>query len=436
MKSLNSIILATIIALLTFHHSVYSESVSINLIKEGTVSGVEADGRLYLDAAIDEYMNIHLLWYSIRINHTSSKPEIDGPYYMKGTELGHRWTSPVNLADDVSDPAVYGLKEYPRIIAAGDTVGVYWTLNELNYKLSTDSGASWGPDVRSLDGVIGTKFCLKYDKGILYIAYSNRFGTYFSQSDNFGESWAEPIEIGPPLNIVGERSTTHMAISQNDIYVVGEAADQNRGDFTFSPCFYFMHGTDFGNRWDEPKLVDLSIYDNQIISKSSAVNLRIWQLKNKLLVSFIDNGLFYLKSDNEGSTWFAPQTTPAMPEVRQYDICSLGDESAIAFWVDYRNEIINQWDKKTPIELSATDQDPRLGNNDLFYSIIDDQGMSSAVQLTETGSYAGFLHDALFCDYKDPYIFVIWGGKAKISGSPFNEKEKSQIFFKIFKVDK
>jgi hypothetical protein len=293
---------------------------SLKLVPQSKVPG-----RFSLDAAVDGHGTIHLVWMSTVISPQFGRSASIGPFYQRGERLGKEWSSPQPFpGGEALKPG--NARSCPRVLAAGDTVAIFWTgEGGLVVKLSTNAGKSWAPEKFVLDGPLGSNYALLRHGGVLYLVYGGSMGAHFAESRDWGVIWTDPLPIGPPTARAQGWPSVALAVVGKTIQVVGEVADQGVGHGLYNPRFYHIQGPDLGERWDEPRIIELGTARPD--SFQPAVALRAVAQGQNLLVTYASDRLLYVTTADGGRTWSAPRALPAVPPVMQYDICRRDDRT-------------------------------------------------------------------------------------------------------------
>lgn len=214
---------------------------------------------------------IHLVWQDDR----SGTPQV---YYRRSIDDGANWGAEAALS---GDDAAY----LPSISADGQTVHVAWLsgspyapTNEIQYRRSTDGGASWG-DVQVLSSQYGSKSppSVASSGGRVHVVWGQQTGLQspvaYVWSDD-GASWS-PIQTvsGSSSSVTGGVSVT--ASGQNvDVAWSGNLALSDPANV------YAMHSGDRGASWGAP--VNLS----NITSSQSTMEPAIASSGNALFVTW------------------------------------------------------------------------------------------------------------------------------------------------------
>ena len=168
--------------------------------KRSTDSGVTwgEDTRLTNDTAKSHYPSIaaahdtvHLVWWDERTGWDI--------YYKRSADAGTTWTADVPLT------ATPGLSMWPSVAVADGSVHVVWFDDrdgnqEIYYKRSTDGGANWGEDKRLTTADFYSEYPVVAASGsVVHVAWSdNRDGNYeayYKRSTDTGATWEPDVRM-------------------------------------------------------------------------------------------------------------------------------------------------------------------------------------------------------------------------------------------------
>ncbi len=172
------------------------------------------------------------------------------------------------IAADPSAPYVYLLAtRYTGPTACGNQCPLPYHV----LKISSDGGATWGPDrylcaCRGVQGQFDPEIEVVPNTGAVYAAWMNGFNVVFSKSTNHGQTWTAPV---PVYGKVSWNDKPILAVSDtgNDVYIAFNGP--TGGD----PWIAQSH--DAGATWTQTKIVDSKRYiyafDGDVLSNGTVV---------------------------------------------------------------------------------------------------------------------------------------------------------------------
>ena len=123
-------------------------------------------------------------------------------------------------------------------------------------KISTDGGATWGPDqylcaCRGVQGQFDPQIEVVPNTGAVYAAWMNGYNVVFSKSTDHGQNWSSPV---PVYGKVSWNDKPILAVSDNgnDVYIAFN------GPTAGDPWIAQSH--DAGATWTQTKIVDSKRY--------------------------------------------------------------------------------------------------------------------------------------------------------------------------------
>jgi hypothetical protein len=188
---------------------------------------------------------IHVAWVSKDINAQTWRV-----FYKHSSDGGINWGADTWLS--VNSPDAY----CPSIAATGSDVYVVWNDSrdgniEIYYRKSSDSGLTWGPEIRlTNDPAVSNLPSIAVSGSFVHIVWDdNRDGlpeVYYKGSTDGGENWSDDIPISSDP---ASSSLPNLAVSNSVLHVVWQ-------DF---PDIFYSYSTDGGDTWAEvAKLNDFS----------------------------------------------------------------------------------------------------------------------------------------------------------------------------------
>lgn len=216
--------------------------------------------------------NLFVVWEDFRDRIYPSSTEI---YFKRSTDKGLTWSRDIRLTNAGS------LKLYPSISVANQIIHIVWADNRespggIFYKKSTDNGNTWTQDLKLTNGA--------YTPNVPKIVFSGSFihviwqdyrnglpyaDIYYKQSTNTGVSWGNDIRL-----TWGQYSRQSPSLSYFDSNIHVYWTDYRAGIYGI----YNLNSQDNGNSWsNETCLVSHSqaIQSNSSVSIDSILHL-IW----------------------------------------------------------------------------------------------------------------------------------------------------------------
>lgn len=205
----------------------YYEIYYLRSLDNGESWGTET--RLTNDVFYSDYPSVaawdslvHVVWYDGRDNQGNANDEI---YYKRSSDSGATWSQDIRLTNDVAGST------YPSIAASGAGVHVVWMDTrsgnyEIYYKHSLDAGLSWNDDQRLTDNVTWSEFPSVAASGsMVHVVWTdqgdgNREIFYLSSIDG-GTSWSAETRLTYAFgeseysSVVASGSAVHVAWEDN-----------------------------------------------------------------------------------------------------------------------------------------------------------------------------------------------------------------------------
>ncbi len=298
---------------------------------------------------------IDVVWYENR----DGNYEI---YYKRSVDAGTTWGSDTRLTNE-SSPSYN-----PSIAVSGQDIHVVWEDErdediEVYYKCSTDGGATWGPDVHvstisgpqgvpSVTAVAGCVHVVWVDFSLL-----GNSEIWFCRSVDGGATWESPVQIS---NAAGFSSGPSIAAQGSNVHI---AWDDSRLGWWNSEIFY-RRSTNDGVNWStENQLTNDTTFSN---TPSIAVS------GNSIHVAWEDmrDGnfeIYYKNSTDNGQTWSSDMR-----------LTSDGGDSYHPSMAVSGSNVHITW------------QDNRDGNEEIYYKVSNDGGLSwdPDTRLTDDQGYS------------------------------------------------
>jgi hypothetical protein len=170
-------------------------------------------------------------------------------------------------------------------------------------KVSSDGGATWGPDqylcaCRGVGGQFDPEIEVVPNTGAVYAAWMNGYNVVFSKSANHGQTWTTPV---PVYGNVSWNDKPILAVSGNgnDVYIAFNGP--TGGD----PWIAQSH--DAGATWTQTKIVDSKRYiyafDGDVLPNGTVVFSETSLLYGGGGALTGDDQVYVYRSTNAGGTW-------------------------------------------------------------------------------------------------------------------------------------
>ena len=284
---------------------------------------------------------VHVVWYDNR----DGNYEI---YYKRSPDDGATWGPDARLTDEPS------LSSNPSVAVAGPEIHVVWEDErdqeiEVYHKCSTDGGNTWGPDVQvtvvagpqGMPSVAVVGGCVH----VVWVDFSvmGNSEIYFSRSVDGGTTWDTPVQIS---NAPGFSASPSIATYGSNVHV---AWDDSRLGWWNNEIFY-RRSTDDGVTWDvEEQLTSDTTFSN---TPSIAVS------EDNVYVAWEDvrDGnfeMYHKYSTDNGQIWSADMRLTHDPGDSHYPSATVSGSNVHITW-----------------------QDNRDGNDEIYYKVSNDYGMS------------------------------------------------------------
>jgi hypothetical protein len=219
------------------------------------------------------------------------------------------------IAADPNAPYVYLLAtRYTGPTACGNQCPLPYHV----LKISTDGGATFGPDqylcvCRGVQGQFDPEIEVVPNTGAVYAAWMNGYNVVFSKSTNHGQTWTAPV---PVYGNVSWNDKPILAVSDNgdDVYVAFNGP--TGGD----PWVAQSH--DAGATWTQTKIVDSKRYiyafDGDVLPNGTVVFSETSLLYGGGGALTGDDQVYVYRSTNAGATW----STVPIDTVQDGPVCT------------------------------------------------------------------------------------------------------------------
>ena len=231
----------------------------------------------------------------------------DGIYYKRSTDSGLSWYPVVHLTSPQSGVG------WPSICVSGSVVHLVWVdardgrNEEIYYKRSTDSGATWSQDTRlTKDTSVSQTPSLCASGKIVHLVWEeNRdhsYWVFYKRSTNNGASLSSEVRL---TNVPACLWNTSIAASGAGVHIVWYDMRNKNAEI------YYKHSTDRGVTWSpDIRLTADSAYSWSpcVASEGSDVHVVWMDNRCKSADEFdINHEIFYKHSEDGGITW-SPDT--------------------------------------------------------------------------------------------------------------------------------
>jgi hypothetical protein len=231
---------------------------------------------------------IHVVW----VDRKLGKYDI---FYRRSSNNGTTWSKPKRLTRNEANSYL------PAIAVSGDNIHVVWTEYTLlgnfhiDYKRSTDNGASWGKTKRLTKNVGEIRYTAIAVSGRnVHVVWNDddngNDDIFYGRSSNNGASWSMKKNL---THNTGASYIPSIAVSGSNVHVVW--MDDTWGN---SDIFY-KHSSDNGVAWSKKRNLARSTgYSSAPSISVSGNNIHVvWQ-------DHVGNDeIYYKRSTNNGSTW-------------------------------------------------------------------------------------------------------------------------------------
>ena len=246
-------------------------------------------------------------------------------YYKRSTDAGVSWGTDTRMTNN----SFWSLD--PSIAVSDTVVHIVWydnqsNSNQIHYKRSTDAGLSWKTDTLLTHGTSWSAYpTIAVSGSIVHVLwYSYRDGNeeiYYKRSTNSGISWGSDIRL-TYNNADSQRP--YVAASESDVHVVWE--DTRDGNYQI----YYKRSTDAGVSWgaDTPLTNnnDESLFPSITVS-GSFVHI-VWNMVNSVQ---------YKCSTNSGLSWRADTLLTNTAAYYSFPSIIASGTAVHVVWQDQRN---------------------------------------------------------------------------------------------------
>lgn len=391
--------------------------------------------------------------------------------FLPAGSLYAQWEADVRLTNN-SDSSFTSYNNARCIAVHEDTIDVVWYDNrdgnyEIYYKRSPDGGTTWGPDTRLTNEPSGS-----YNPSIavagtdLHVVWEDERNqdteVYHKCSTDGGSTWGPDVHVS---TVSGPQGVASLAVVAGCVYVVWV-------DFSLmgNSEVYFCRSVDGGTTWDPPvQISNAAGFSSGPSIGVSGSNVHIaWDDSR---AGWWNNDIFYRRSTNDGVDWgIEQQLTTDTTSSYTPSVAVSGNNIHVAwedmrdgnFEIYYKNSTDNGQNWSSDMRLTAdagdsyhpstavsgsnvhiTWQDNRDGNEEIYYKVSNDYGMSwdPDIRLTDdqgisqnaSVALSGEQVNVVWADDRDGNWEIYY--KRNPTGNPgINENDQNPISYIDFSV--
>lgn len=267
---------------------------------------------------------VHLVW----LDYRDGNAEI---YYKRSTDNGANWETDLRLTNNTFD------SQSPSLSVSGQFLYTVWYDNrdgnyEIYCKRSTDGGASWGTDTR-LTNNSGQSWYPSVSvpgSSVHVVWYDGRDGNdeiYYKRSSDSGVSWGADMRL---TNNTALSQRPSVAAAGTDVHVVW--TDFRDGS---DAEIYFKRSTDGGANWDTDTRLTNSVgnsYNPSAAVSGSALHLVWYDNRDG------NQEIYYKRSIDRGLSWGADtRLTTNIPGISYLPSVAVSGTAVHVVWSDDRN---------------------------------------------------------------------------------------------------
>jgi hypothetical protein len=276
--------------------------------------------------------DVYVVWHELR--HTSSHPANEEIYYLHSPDNGATWDPEVRLTDDTMH------SWHPRIAVRDDNIHVVWADYRTSswqvwYKRSTDSGVSWGADVRLSNGtgIIEVPELAVTEENVHVVWQDNRHGTnnhevyYIGSTDN-GAIW------GPEARLTTESHESYAPV----IAAAGENVHVVWVDYRdLNSEVYYKHSTDNGTTWSSDQNISNTSSNPSLYTVLPSVAASGRNVHVVWADDYDGNDeIYYRFSGDNGDSWADRVRLTNEPAASVSPVVVLTDSAVKVVWPDLR----------------------------------------------------------------------------------------------------
>lgn len=276
-------------------------------------------------------------------------------YFKRSTDAGLTWSADGRLTNDTAR------SEYPAIEIASGVIHVFWRdlregNSEVYYKRSTNSGNSWGADVRLTNNSANSEFPSAASDGntVIVTWVDSRDGNqeiYVKRSTDAGVSWGSDIRL-----------TNNFAISDYpSISAAGNIIHLVWREFRDGPPqIYYKRSTDAGATWGaDTRLVNTTTNaEYASVSAAGAIVNVTWSDERNT-----DIELYHKRSTDGGTTWSGDIRLTNSAGNSDYGSVFASGVYVHVVWQEARDGNLEIYYKQSTNSGASWEADTRLTNN-------------------------------------------------------------------------
>lgn len=272
---------------------------------------------------------VHVAWFDSRDGN-------DEIYYKRSLDSGATWGADVRLTDNLS------VSQNPSIAVSGNIVHVAWYDQrdgnpEIYYKRSNDGGTAWGADTRLTDAM-GNSYTpsIAVSGNNVHIAWhDSRDGNeeiYYKRSTDGGTTWSAGTRL---TDAAGNSALSAIAVFGDNVHVAWQ--DPRDGNWEI----YYIRSTDGGTTWGAgARLTNAggdSMYPSIAVSGNN-VHI-VWQdLRGG------NFQIYYKNSFDGGTTWGADTQIVNSPRLSEFPSIAVSSNNVHVVSQDNRGQYYPKWD--------------------------------------------------------------------------------------------
>jgi hypothetical protein len=269
---------------------------------------------------------VHVAWHDTR----NGSEEI---YYNRSTDSGMTWGLDTRLSHGLNQSV------QPSIASMGAAVHVVWTdcrdgNGEIYYNRSTDSGVTWGADVRLTTDSSGSAFpsIATTDSNVHIAWYDGRNGpgdqVYYKRSTDAGLTWSPDARL---TNASTSAWSPSIAASGMNVHLAWSEGEDPAVDIRYK------RSSDGGKTWTPDTSLNNDPYVSDhanICVSGSNIHIVWFDYRNP---PWLNDEIYYIHSPNGGVSW-GPETRLTYDENgQQFPSVTTSGPYVHVVWPDWRD---------------------------------------------------------------------------------------------------